>query len=129
MFSPVTYKHTVMKWVLTWKCETWLLTLREEHRFRVFENRVLWRTFVPLRDEVAEKQRRLHNEELYALCASPNVIWVINSRTLRWAGHVACMGGRGKVHTGFWWENLREGDRLEDSGIAGRIICKRIFEK
>jgi hypothetical protein len=66
--------------------------MREERRQRVFENRVLRRIFGPKRDEVTGEWRRLHNEELYALYSSPNSIWVIKSRSLRWAGHVARMG-------------------------------------
>jgi hypothetical protein len=62
-------------------------------RLRVFENKVLRRIFGPKRDEVTGEWRRLHNKELYALY-SPNIIWVIKSRTMRWAGHVACMGER-----------------------------------
>jgi hypothetical protein len=62
----------------------------------VFENRVLRRIFGPKRDEVTGEWRRLHNEELYDLYSSPNIIRVIKSRRMRWAGHVACMGeGRG----------------------------------
>jgi hypothetical protein len=68
--------------------------LREECRLRVFENRVLKRIFGPKRDEVTGECRRLHNKELYALCSSPNIIRVIKSRRLRWAGHVARMGKR-----------------------------------
>jgi hypothetical protein len=68
--------------------------LREECRLRVFENRVLRRIFGPKRDEVTGKWRRLHNKELYALYSSPNIIRVIKSRGLRWAGHVARMGER-----------------------------------
>jgi hypothetical protein len=60
----------------------------------VFENRVLRRIFGPKRDEVTEEWRRLHNKELYALYSSPNIIRVIKSRRLRWAGHVARMGKR-----------------------------------
>jgi hypothetical protein len=71
-----------------------LLTLREECRLRVFENRVLRRIFGPKRDEVTEEWRRLHNKELYALYSSPNIIRMIKSRILRWAGHVARMGER-----------------------------------
>jgi hypothetical protein len=66
--------------------------LREECRLRVFENRVLRRIFGPKRDEVTGEWRRLHNKELYALYSSPNIIRVIKSRRLRWAGHVARMG-------------------------------------
>jgi hypothetical protein len=67
------------------------LTLREEHRLRVFEKRVLRRIFWPKRDDVTGEWRRLHNEELYALYSSPNIIRVIKSRRMRWAGHVAHM--------------------------------------
>jgi hypothetical protein len=63
-------------------CETWSLTTREEHRLRVFENRVLRRIFGPKRDEVIGEWRRLHNEELHALCASRIIIWVINKNEI-----------------------------------------------
>jgi hypothetical protein len=66
--------------------------LREECRLRVFENRVLRRIFGPKRGEVTEEWRRLHNKELYALYSSPNIIRVIKSKRLRWAGHMARMG-------------------------------------
>jgi hypothetical protein len=68
------------------------LTLREEHRLRVFENRVLCRIFGPKRDELAGGLRKLHNEELHGLCSSPSIIRVIKARRMRWAGHVARMG-------------------------------------
>jgi hypothetical protein len=80
-------------------CESWSLSLREERRLRVFENKVLRRIFGPKRDEVTGEWRRLHNKELYALYSSQNIIRVNKSRRQRWAGHVARMG-RGKVHTG-----------------------------
>jgi hypothetical protein len=66
----------------------------EKSRLRVFENRVLRRIFEPKRDEVTGEWRRLHNKELYALYSSTNIIRVIKSRRLRWAGHVARMGER-----------------------------------
>jgi hypothetical protein len=74
-------------------CETWSLTLREEHtcRLRVFENRVLRRIFGPKREEVTESWRKLHNEELRKLYSSPNIIRIIKSRRLRWTGHVGRM--------------------------------------
>ncbi|KAJ4443146.1 hypothetical protein ANN_04796 [Periplaneta americana] len=68
------------------------LTLREEHRLRVFENKVLRKIFVAKRDEVTEDWRKLHNTELHALYSSPDIIRNIKSRRLRWAGHVARMG-------------------------------------
>jgi hypothetical protein len=66
--------------------------LWEERKLRVFENMVLRRIFGPRRDEVTAEWRRLHNEELNDLYCSPNIVRVIKSRRMRWAGHVACMG-------------------------------------
>jgi hypothetical protein len=72
------------------------LTLREEHRLRVFENRVLRRIFGPKSDEVTGGRRKLHDEELHGLYSSPSNVRVIKARRIRWAGHVARMGeGRG----------------------------------
>jgi hypothetical protein len=65
------------------------LTLREEHRLRVFENRVLRRIFGPKRDEVTGECRKLLNEELRDLYSSPNIIRIMKPRRMRWAGHVA----------------------------------------
>ena len=78
--------------VVLYGCETWSLTLREERRLRVFENKVLRRIFGPRRDEVTGDWRRLHNEEINVLYSSPNIVRVIKSRRMRWAGHVARMG-------------------------------------
>jgi hypothetical protein len=72
--------------------------LREEHRLRVFENRVLRRIFGPTRDEVTGEWRKLHNEELYNLYSSPDIIRQVKSRRMRWAGHVARMGEERKVY-------------------------------
>jgi len=78
--------------VVLYGCETWLLTLRDERKLWVFENMVLRRIFGPRRDEVTGEWRRLHNEGLNDLYSSPNIVRVIKSRRMRWAGHVARMG-------------------------------------
>jgi hypothetical protein len=78
--------------VVSYGCETWSLTLREEHRLRVFENRVLRRIFGPKRNEVTGGWRKLHNEELHGLYSSPGIVKVIKARRMRWAGHVAPRG-------------------------------------
>jgi hypothetical protein len=93
------YKTIILPVVLC-GCETWSLTLREEHRLRGFENRVLRGIFGPWRDEVTGEWRKLHNGELHNLYSSPDIIRQIKSRRVRWAGHVARMGG-GETCTGF----------------------------
>jgi hypothetical protein len=97
--------------------------LREEHMQRVFENRVLRRIFGSNRDEITGEWRGLHKEELYAVYSLSNIIHVIKKGRVRWTGHVACMG-KGEVHTGLWWGNLREGDHLKDLVVDGRIILQ-----
>ena len=72
--------RTIILPVVSYGCETWSLTLREDCWVRVFENRVLKIIFVPKRDEVTGKWRRLHNEDLYDLYSSPNIVWVMKSR-------------------------------------------------
>jgi hypothetical protein len=78
--------------VVLYGCETWSLTLREEHRLRVFENKVLRRIFGLKRDEVMGEWRKLHNKELHDLYSSPSIIRIIKSRRMRWVGHVARLG-------------------------------------
>jgi hypothetical protein len=113
---------TVILPVVLYGCETWSLTLREEHRLRVFENSVLRRISGPKRDKDGS-WRKLHNDELHSLYSSQNIFRVIKSRMVRWAGHVARMGeGRGfcRVLVG-----RPEGYKpLEDLGVGGKITLR-----
>jgi hypothetical protein len=120
--------RTIILPVVLYGSETWSLTLKEERRLRVFENRVLRKIFGPKRDEVTGEWRKLHNEELNGLHSLPNIVRVIKSIRLRWAGHVARMG-KGDLCTGFWWGSLRERDHWEDQGVDGRILLGWIFKK
>jgi len=86
--------------------------LREERKLRVFENMVLRGIFGPRKDEVTGEWRRLHNEEINDLYCSPNIVRVIKSRRMRWAGHVARMGEE-RGCKGSWWGNRMEGTNGE----------------
>jgi hypothetical protein len=99
-----------------YRYETWSLTLREEHKLRVFENRVLRRLFGPKRDEVTGEWRKLLNEELHNLYSSPDIIRQVKSGRMRchaWERREKC--------TRFWWESPKERDHLEDQGVGGRM--------
>jgi hypothetical protein len=118
------YKTIILPIVL-YECETWSLTLREEHRLRVFENRVLRRIFGPKREEDG-LWIKLHNDELHSLYSSLNIVRVIRSRRMRWAGHVARMGlfverPEGKRPLGRprrrWEDNIKLD--LRETGIDG----------
>ena len=97
---------------------------------RVFENMVLRRIFEPRRDEGTGEWRSVHNEELIDLYvySSPNIVGVIKSRRMRWAGHVARMSEE-KVCIGSWWGNWREGDHWGDLGLDGWVTFGRISRK
>jgi hypothetical protein len=85
------YKTVILP-VGLYGCETWSLTLWEEHRLRVFENRVLRRIFGPKRDDVTQGWRKLYNEEFRNLYSSPSIIRMMKKRRMRWVEHVARMG-------------------------------------
>ena len=86
------------------------------------------RIFGPKRDEGTGEWRKLRNEELNDLYSSPNIVRVIKSRRISRTGHVSRMG-MGGACTGFWWENLKEGDRWGDPGVDGRVILRWISRK
>ena len=83
---------TIILLSVLYGCETWSLTLREEHRLRVFENKVLRKIFGAKRYEITGKWRQLHNAELHTLYSSPIIIRNLKLRRLRWAGHLARLG-------------------------------------
>jgi hypothetical protein len=111
-----------------YSCEALSFTLREEHRLRVFENRVLRRIFGPMRNQVTGEWRRLHNKELNALYSPPNIFRVIKLRRMAWAGHMSHVWeGRGtyRVLVG----KPKGKDQCKDLGGDGRIILQLVFKK
>jgi hypothetical protein len=117
--------------VVLYGCETWLLILREECRLRLFKYGVLRRIFWSKCDELTGNWNRLHNEELYDLYFSSNIIeWSKrekrNGETCSMQ-HVACMG-RGDFCTAVWWRNRRKGNHFKDRSLVGRIILKWAFK-
>jgi hypothetical protein len=97
-YIKIRLNKTIILPVVLYGCETWFLTLRKEHKLRVFENSVLRRIFEPKRDGVTGGWRKLHNEELHNLYSSPSIIRIIKSRRMRWAVHVARMGEKTNVY-------------------------------
>jgi len=119
--------RTIILPVVLYGCEIWSLILREKRKLRVFENMVL-RIFGPRRDDVTGEWRRLHNEELNDLYSTLNIVRVIKSRRIRWAGHVARMGEE-KGCIGSCWGNRKEGDHWGDLGVDGWIILGLISRR
>jgi hypothetical protein len=101
--------------------------LREEHRLRVFENRVLRLIFGPEREEDGS-WGKLHTDELHSLYSSPNIVRVIKSRRVRWAGHVGRMG-EGEVFTGSRLGGPKVREHWEDIGVGGRITLKQTLQR
>jgi hypothetical protein len=102
--------------------------MMKECKLRVFENMVLRRIFGPKRDDVSGEWRKLHKEELHDLYFSANIVRVIKSRRMRFAGNVARMGRR-EACIRFWWGSLREREHWGDPGVGGKIILGWIFRK
>jgi hypothetical protein len=106
--------------IVLYGCETWSLTLRQKHRLRGFQNRVLRRIFGPKREEDGS-WRKFHNDELHGLYFSRNIVKAIKTRGMRWAGHVARMEA---VLTGFWLGGPKGRDHWEDLGISEKITLR-----
>jgi hypothetical protein len=102
--------------------------MMEDHRVRVFENRVLRRTSGWKRDEVTGEWRKLHNEKLRDLNSLPSIIRMIKSRRMRWAGHVAQMGKK-RIVCMLLWESQSERDHWEDLDVVGWIILRWMLER
>ena len=114
--------------VVWYGCESWSLTLRKERKLRVFENKVLRRIFGPRRYKVTGKWRRLHNEEPNYLYSSPNIVRVIKSRRMIWAGHMVRVGvERGCIRS--CWGNRRERYHWGKLGVDGCIILGWISKR
>jgi hypothetical protein len=112
------YKTIILNVVL-YGCETSSLTLREEYKPRVFENRVLRRILGPKRDEVTQEWKKLYNEELNDLYSLSSIIRIMKSRRVRWVGHVAQMGAKRNTY------RLLVG-KPEGKRPLGRPRCRRV---
>jgi hypothetical protein len=122
--AKVKIYKTIILPVVLYGCEAWSLTLRKDHRLRVYENRVLRRIFGPKRDEVTGEWRKLHNEELHILYSFPDIIRQTKSR-MRWVGHMARVGEERNVYKVFW-ESQKKREHLEDKGVDERMDLREI---
>jgi hypothetical protein len=119
------YKTIILPVVL-YGYETWSLTLREEHRLRLFENRILRRIFRQMRDKIAGEWKELHNKEFHILYSSSNIIKQIKSRRVKWVRHVARMGEDRNVYKVFM-RKPEGNNHLEDQGVDGRMLSEWIL--
>jgi hypothetical protein len=112
--------------VVLYGYEIWSLTVREEHKLGVFENRVLRRIFGPKRDGVMGGWRKMYNEELHNLYSSPNIIRIIKARRMRWAGHVARMGEKRNMYRLLVGKSEGK-NHYEDRDVGGWITLRWTF--
>jgi hypothetical protein len=105
------------------------MTLKEEHRLTVFENRMPRRIFGPKRDEVTGDWRKLQYEELHNLYSSPNIIRIIKSRRMRWAGHVARIGGEEACIQDIGGRARRKDITRKNQDVGGWMILKWILDR
>ena len=125
--TKIQIHKTIIIYVILYECENWSLTLKGESGPKVFENKALRRIFGPKKDEVRREWRKLHNEELNDLDSSPNIVRVIKSRRMRWAGHVA----RKRESRGVYRVLVRKPEEkrpLGRPGVDGRIILRWITQ-
>jgi hypothetical protein len=114
--------RTVILPVVLYGCETWILTSREEHRLRDFENRVLRKISGPKREEYGSWSN-LYNDEIHDLYSSPNIFRVVKSRRMRWLDMWHALG-MGEVLTGFLLGGPKARDPWEDLGVGRRITSR-----
>jgi hypothetical protein len=122
-YLKVKIYKTIILPVVLYGCETWSLTLRQEHRLRVFQNRVLRRIFGPKWFELTGEWRKLHSGELHGLYPSTDIIRQVKSRRMRWERHVARMGEGRNVYRVLVGKPLGKG-HLKDQGVDGRVGSK-----